>query len=122
MALKYYHNPRCSKSRQGLELLNDKKTQLQIVLYLEEQLDSGEVEAVLKKFLKSSGESTIGPLLRKKEDEFKELKKLPSFEDTSAWARLICKHPKILERPILVGPKATLIGRPPEKLLESPDL
>lgn len=122
MALKYYHNPRCSKSRQGLELLKDKKAQLQIVLYLEEQLDSGEVEAVLNKFLKSSGETTIGPLLRKKEDEFKALKKLPSFEDTSTWARLICKHPKILERPILVGPKATLIGRPPEKLLESPDL
>ncbi len=122
MALMYYHNPRCSKSRQGLEILKDNKIEPEIILYLETPLKPAEMESVLKKFLKSAQKSSIEALLRKKEDNFKEIKKLPSYEDTSAWAKLICKHPKILERPLLVGDQAVVIGRPPEDLLNSPDL
>lgn len=122
MALMYYHNPRCSKSRQGLEILKDNKIEPEIILYLETPLKPTEMESVLKKFLKSAQKSSIEALLRKKEDDFKEIKKLPSYEDTSAWAKLICKHPKILERPLLVGDQAVVIGRPPEDLLNSPDL
>ncbi len=122
MGLKYYHNPRCSKSRQGLELLKDKGFEVEIVLYLEEKLIPTQVEELLTKFLKSSGQKSLDPILRKNEDEFKAIAKLPSTEDVKSWAKLICKSPKILERPVLVGSQGALLGRPPEELLRAKEL
>lgn len=122
MALKYFHNPRCSKSRQGLALLEEKGIHPEVVLYMDGVLEANDLESVLKKYLKSSGATTLDAILRKKEDDFKAIKKLPEMNDAKAWAMLITKHPKILERPLLVGAKEAVIGRPPEDLLKSKDL
>lgn len=122
MALTYYHNPRCSKSRLGLELLTKAQAQFDIVLYLDEPLSPEKIETVIKKYLKTDKSNQLKDLIRTKDDEFKTLANAPAVDDISAWAQLIANSPKILERPLLVGPKACILGRPPEELLSSPDL
>lgn len=121
MKLGYYHNPRCSKSRQGLELLENAGVEFKVVLYLETKLASSELETVIDKYLKA-GHEDFKELIRTKEDEYKKLKNRPSFSDTKAWAKILSETPKLLERPLLVGAKQTVIGRPPENLLSSKDL
>lgn len=108
-----YHNPRCSKSRQTLALLEENNVSCDVVLYLETPPD----EKTLKSLLKKLG---IGArdLIRKNEDEYKALKlDNPTLSDDKLIAAM-CKHPKLIERPIVVHGKQAVIGRPPEKVLE----
>lgn len=106
-----YHNPRCSKSRQTLQLLEDEGFSPKVVEYLKDPLDEKTLSALLKK-LKLS----VQDIVRKKEDEFKQLN-LKEANDKEL-LKAIAKHPKLLERPIVVvGAKAAL-GRPPENVLE----
>jgi arsenate reductase len=111
--LTLYHNPRCSKSRGALELLEARGLAPTIVRYLETPLDAAQLQSLLGKLGISARQ-----LLRTGEDEYKTL----NLADTSlSEAQLIAAmaaHPKLIERPILqVGDKA-IIGRPPEKVLE----
>lgn len=107
-----YHNPRCSKSRQTLQLLEDNGITPEIVLYLETPPSAADIKALLGKL-----GITARDLLRKGEDAYKDnnLK-----DDSLSEAQLITamvEHPKLIERPIVVkGPKAVL-GRPPENVL-----
>ncbi|HEY8570040.1 arsenate reductase (glutaredoxin) [Microbulbifer sp.] len=108
-----YHNPRCSKSRQTLQLLQENQIEPEVVLYLETPPDA----ATLKSLLEKLG---IGArdLLRKGEDAYKELNLGDaSLEDDALIAAMVA-HPKLIERPIVVRDETAVLGRPPENVLE----
>ncbi|WGL17819.1 arsenate reductase (glutaredoxin) [Microbulbifer bruguierae] len=108
-----YHNPRCSKSRQTLQLLQDNNVEPEIVLYLETPPDAATLSALL-------GKLGIGArdLLRKGEDAYKELNlKDDALSDNELIAAMVA-HPKLIERPIVVKGDRAVLGRPPENALE----
>lgn len=111
--LTLYHNPRCSKSRSALELLEARGLQATVVRYLETPPSTSELKSLLGKL-----GITARELLRSGEDEYKAL----GLSDTSlSEAQLIeamVEHPKLIERPILIAGDRAVIGRPPEKVLE----
>ena len=108
-----YHNPRCSKSRQTLQLLEDNGIQPEIVLYLETPPDAKTLKSVLAKLGISARD-----LLRKGEAEYSEnnLKDDTLTEDQLIAAMVA--HPKLIERPIVIHGNKAAIGRPPEQVLE----
>ncbi|MDH4585073.1 arsenate reductase (glutaredoxin) [Pseudomonas sp. BN415] len=111
--LTLYHNPRCSKSRGALELLEARGLAPTIVRYLETPPSATELRDLLAKL-----GLTARQLLRTGEDQYKAL----SLDDTSlSEEQLIATmaaHPKLIERPILVAGDKAVVGRPPEKVLE----
>ncbi len=107
-----YHNPRCSKSRQTLQLLEDNGVSPDIVLYLETPPSADDINGLLKKLGISARE-----LLRKGEDAYKENKlKDTSLSDEQLVAAMVA-HPKLIERPIVVKGNKAVLGRPPENAL-----
>ena len=106
-----YHNPRCSKSRQTLALLQDKGISPQIVEYLKDGLDGSVLRGLIEMLkLKPSA------ILRKKEDAYEE----SGLDEASSEAQIIeaiLKAPILLERPIVVHGKQAALGRPPENIL-----
>ncbi|RMQ47041.1 Arsenate reductase [Pseudomonas cichorii] len=111
--LTLYHNPRCSKSRGALELLQARGLTPEIVLYLENPPDADRLRELL-------GKLGIGArqLLRSGEDDYKTLNLAdPSLGDEQLIAAMAA-HPKLIERPILVAGDKAVIGRPPENILE----
>ena len=113
MQVKIYHNPRCSKSRQTLQLLQEHEIEPEVVEYLETPPD----KPTLRKILKQLGLSPRD-LMRRKENEYKENHlDDPSLTDEQLVDAMV-KHPKLIERPIVVTDKGAAIGRPPEKVLE----
>jgi len=115
MAVTIYHNPRCSKSRQTLELIQNSGAEHSVVQYLEEAPDS---VAVLR--LAAALQLPVADLLRRGESVFKEADDRPDLADDTAVAAWIAAHPIALERPIVIDDKLgkAVIGRPPEKVLE----
>ena len=108
--MKIYHNARCSKSRQGLQLLEDSKQEFEIVNYLENPPSKKE----LKEVLQMLGVTPI-ELVRKNEAIWKENYKDKNLTDNEI-IEAMCKHPKLIERPIVVKDGKAVIGRPPEKI------
>lgn len=108
-----YHNPRCSKSRQTLQLLRDQGVEPDIVEYLTDPPD----EATLRNLIKMLGIKPID-LVRKKEAAFKELGLAEKASDDDAIIAAMLACPKLIERPIVVEGKQARIGRPPELVLE----
>ena len=113
MAVTIYHNPRCSKSRQTLALLNENGITPKIREYLKEVPTAEEINEILKMLGKEPRE-----LMRKNEAEFKEA----GLEDNSlSRDQLIdamVAYPKLIERPIVIKEGEARIGRPPESVLE----
>lgn len=108
-----YHNPRCSKSRQTLQLLVDKGIQPDIVLYLETPPDKATLTTLLRKLGLSARQ-----LLRKGEDAYKDNNlKNPELSDEQL-VDFMTKHPKLIERPIVINGKKAALGRPPEAVLD----
>jgi arsenate reductase len=111
--LTLYHNPRCSKSRGALELIEARGLTPTVVRYLETPLNAAQIKALLGKLGISARQ-----LLRTGEDEYKMLQLADDSLSEVQLIDAIAQHPKLMERPILeVGDKA-VIGRPPEKILE----
>jgi arsenate reductase len=111
--LTLYHNPRCSKSRGALELLEARGLTPTVVRYLETPLNAAQIKALLGKLGISARQ-----LLRTGEDEYKMLQLADDSLSEAQLIDAIAQHPKLMERPILeVGDKA-VIGRPPENILE----
>ncbi|EQC44089.1 arsenate reductase [Bacteriovorax sp. BSW11_IV] len=109
----YYHNPRCSKSREGLALLEAKKVSLTVKLYLTEKITAKEIEEL---FL-ASGLEPLDGLIRTKEAAFKELELKDKKMSVKQWAKVVAENPVLLERPVLTNGKKAIVGRPPENML-----
>ena len=108
-----YHNPRCSKSRQTLELMKVNGIEPEVVLYLENHLSTEELTQILTCLSMEPRE-----LLRKNEDEYKELNlKNTDLHDTEILS-IMENNPRLIERPIVVSGGKAIIGRPPENVLK----
>ena len=107
-----YHNPRCSKSRQTLELLKDKGIEPEVNLYLDSPPSAEKLTDLLQKLGLEANQ-----LVRKSEAYYKEnLKGLEITENELI--EVMIKNPKLIERPIVVAGDRAAIGRPPEAVLE----
>ncbi|AZE84507.1 Uncharacterized protein YfgD [Pseudomonas orientalis] len=111
--LTLYHNPRCSKSRGALELLEARGLTPTVVRYLETPLNAAQVEALLAKLGLGARQ-----LLRTGEDEYKSLNLADASLSEGQLIAAIAAHPKLMERPILETADKAIIGRPPENVLE----
>lgn len=110
--MKIYHNPRCSKSRKTLELIQQAGQEVEIIDYLNHVPNEAELINVIK-LLGIKAED----LVRKNEEVYKEKfkgKKITQQE----WVKILIEHPKLIERPIVIKGNKAIIGRPPEKVLE----
>ena len=108
-----FHNPRCSKSRQALQLLEEKKLNYKKFLYLEETITHDNFVKVLK-LLKVSPREAI----RTKEKEYKENNLDDQTLSDFDLIEVMLKYRKLIERPIIINGGKAIIARPPEKLLE----
>lgn len=108
-----YHNPRCSKSRQTLQLLQDNQIEPEVVLYLETPPDAATLKSLLKKLRISARD-----LLRKGEDAYRELNLGDASLGEDALIAAMVADPKLIERPIVVKDETAVLGRPPENVLE----
>ena len=115
MSIRIYHNPRCSKSRQTLELIRNAGIEPEIVRYLE---DTPSPETIVG--LAESLGVRVADLLRRKESEFRTADDLPDLDDNKALAEWLADHPKVIERPIVVDADSgrAVLGRPPENVAE----
>lgn len=114
MRITLYHNPRCSKSRQALALLEaEPQAELEVIGYLEAPPSTDELDRIL---------SLLGmeprQLMRRKEAEFRRLRLEDRSLARSDLLAAMAAHPKLIERPIAVGGGRAVIGRPPERVLE----
>ncbi len=108
----FLHNPRCSKSREGLQYLSDKGITPMIVKYLEKPLNSEEIKQILKKL-----NAKPMDIIRKNEDIYKKEIKGKDFSDEEL-IEIMANNPKLIERPIVInGPKA-VVARPADKIDE----
>lgn len=107
-----YHNTRCSKSREVLELLNKNKCEVEIREYLKQPPTKKELKELLAKL----GCKPID-IVRKKEELF--IKKFANkkFTDTE-WIQILTEHPVLIERPIVIDGYKAVVGRPPELVID----
>lgn len=105
-----YHNPRCSKSRQGLEILENSGKEFKVIKYLDEPIS----EEQLKEIIGLLGIKPID-LVRKNEAIWKSDFKGKELSDNEIISAMI-KHPKLIERPIVVSNGNAVIGRPAENI------
>ncbi|WP_108124427.1 arsenate reductase (glutaredoxin) [Saccharospirillum mangrovi] len=110
--LTIYHNPRCSKSRQAVALLDDAGVDYQVRLYLQEPLSADELSTLIAQL-----DSPASDLVRRKEDDYKD-SGLTADSDEKAIANALARYPKLMERPLLSDGRSARIGRPPERILE----
>ena len=106
-----YHNPRCSKSREGFQILEDSGKDFEVIKYLDEPIS----EIKLKEIIGLLGIKPI-ELVRKNEAIWKSDYKGKNLTDDNIISAMI-KNPKLIERPIVVNGKEAVIGRPPIKVL-----
>jgi len=113
MTITIFHNPRCSKSRATLALLQERGLEPRVRLYLEDPPDAEELRGLLRKL-----GIPARSLLRKGEAEYREQGLAePSLGDEDLIAAMVAT-PRLIERPIVVAGKRAAIGRPPEAVLE----
>jgi arsenate reductase len=111
--LTLYHNPRCSKSRAALQLLEDRGLTPSIVRYLETPPAVEQLQTLLRQL-----GITPRELLRSGEEAYQQLGLAnPALSDTQL-IEAMSQHPKLIERPILIAGDKAVVGRPPEKILE----
>ncbi|MFY0988958.1 arsenate reductase (glutaredoxin) [Halomonas sp. C05BenzN] len=105
-----YHNPRCSKSRQALALLEERGVGFQVRRYLDEPLSEDELRALMARL-----DGDTAALVRRQEPEWKALS--ADAGDPEQVVRAIVAHPRLMERPIADDGERAVIGRPPEDVL-----
>ncbi|MFB1015149.1 MAG: arsenate reductase (glutaredoxin) [Alteromonadaceae bacterium] len=108
--LTIYHNPRCSKSRETLQLIQKANKEVTIVEYIKNPLNIEQIKALLSLL-------NISPIemMRTKEEEFKALSLKQANDDQLIYA--MATHSKLMERPIVTNGSKAVIGRPPENVL-----
>lgn len=107
-----WHNPRCSKSRQTLQLLRQKGIKPEIIEYLQAPPSAEEIRSTAHKL-----GGTVFQMLRTKEDIFKSLNLSSDMPDATL-AHHMTQHPKLIERPVVIASDKAAIGRPPENVLD----
>ncbi|MGB5919593.1 arsenate reductase (glutaredoxin) [Arcobacter sp.] len=107
-----WHNPRCSKSRDALNFLQEKKIALGVIKYLDAKLTKEDMKEVLQMLGMSARE-----LMRTKEDIYKELN-LKDENDEEKLIEAMINNPKLIERPIIIKDGSAVIARPLEKINE----
>ncbi len=113
MNVTIYHNPRCSKSRQTLDLLKEKGVEPQVIEYLKTPPTASEIADILSKLGMKPRE-----LMRRKEAEYKEQNlDDPALSDGELISAMV-ETPKLIERPIVLAGAKAALGRPPENVLE----
>lgn len=112
MSVSIWHNPRCSKSRETLKLLESRGIEPEIRLYLKDPPDVAEIRAALKRLGQPAS-----ALVRSKEAAFRE--RFDSLESASEEALIaaMAEEPKLIERPLVISDKGAALGRPPEQVL-----
>jgi len=113
MSVTIYHNPRCSKSRQTLALLEEKGIEPDVVLYLETPPDETELDRLLTMLGMEPRD-----LMRVKEPEYAEQNLADESLSRADLIRAMVRTPKLIERPIVVNGGKAALGRPPEAVLE----
>ena len=110
---KIFHNPRCSKSRQALEILESNNKDYETFLYLQETLNKKSIKSVLDIL-------GLNPkdILRSGEAEYKENKLSQYDDEDEKLIDFMIKYPKIIERPIVIKGNKGVIGRPPENVIK----
>lgn len=108
-----YHNPRCSKSRQTLALLQEHGIKPTIVLYLQDPPSSDQLKQLAKALNMGARE-----FIRDKEDDYKLLNLAADNLSENALFDAMARHPKLIERPIVTKGDRAILGRPPENLLD----
>lgn len=108
-----YHNPRCSKSRQTLEILRAQGIEPNVALYLEDRLDKERLLDLLRMLGLSAGQ-----LIRRSEQAFKDNHLNASDTTDEQLIEAMLKYPKLIERPIVVVGDKAVLGRPPENVME----
>lgn len=111
--LTLYHNPRCSKSRGALELLEARGLAPTVVRYLETPPSAAELRELLAKLGMSARQ-----LLRTGEEEYQTLGLADTSLSEEQLIEAMAAHPRLIERPILIVGDKAVVGRPPEKVLE----
>ncbi len=107
-----WHNPKCSKSREALKLLEDKGGDYEVFKYLDTPPSRQDIVVLLEKLGLTARE-----LMRTKEDLYQELG-VAQIADEEKLVDILAAHPKLIERPILIDGNRALIGRPVEKVIE----
>ncbi len=113
MKARIYHNPRCSKSRATLQLLEDHGVDTEVIRYLDTPPDTDTLRGLLRRLGIGARE-----LLRRGEAAFRDNGLDDPALDEAALIAAMVKHPILIERPIVVVGEAAVIGRPPERVLE----
>lgn len=108
-----YHNPRCSKSRQTLALLQENGIEPEIIEYLRTPPDVTTLTSLLQQLGKTPGE-----LMRTGEAEYKQARDQVAQMDEAEQIAWMVTNPKVIERPIVVTTNGARVGRPPESVLE----
>lgn len=110
MKIKIYHNPRCSKSRESLYFLKEQKLDFEVIEYLKTPPSRTELQTILVQLGLDAAQ-----LIRKSEAIYKENYKNKTLNE-SEWIEAMVKHPKLIERPIVVQGNTAVIGRPIEQV------
>ncbi|MEZ2744474.1 arsenate reductase (glutaredoxin) [Halopseudomonas bauzanensis] len=108
-----YHNPRCSKSRQALALLEQQGDELDVIQYIDTPPDSATLSALLQQLGLSARE-----LMRKGEDVYEELQLDDPDLSEAELVQAMVDYPRLIERPIVIRDGKAIIARPPERVLE----
>jgi len=108
--LKIYHNPRCKKSRAGLQFIKDKTSDFEIVEYLKNPINESELKELLMKLNKKPLE-----MIRTQEAIYKSDFKGKNFTDNE-WVKIMIENPKLIKRPIVVKNNKAVWGDPAEEL------
>lgn len=105
--IKIYHNPRCSKSREGLSILEESGKDFEVIEYMKNSISENELVRLIEKL-------KIKPmdLIRKNESVWKEIYKNQDLNDQQIIQAMV-EHPQLIERPIVTDGKKAIIGRPP---------
>lgn len=113
MTIKIWHNPRCSKSRETLALLQEKGISPEIVLYLEQKHSTESLQSVIDKL-----GITPRELLRSSESAYKDNDLKDKTLTNDALIQAMITEPKLIQRPIVINGGKARLGRPPEQVLE----
>lgn len=109
--MQIFHNPRCTKSRETLQLLQRKGIEPEIFLYLQEKITQTKLKDILNKL-----DMLPSDIIRRNEPLYKENFKDKEYTEAE-WLKILIKNPKLIERPIVISEDKAVIGRPIENVL-----